>query len=66
MRFLCVSSFNDGARRLYERLGYQYIRELRDHLMPGASELLYRKFLDWSPCETGRADATSREETRRE
>lgn len=41
--FLCVSSFNDGARRLYERLGYDYIGELRDYLIPGASELLYRK-----------------------
>lgn len=41
--FLCVSSFNDGARRLYERLGYEYVGELRDYLISGASELLYRK-----------------------
>lgn len=41
--FLCVSSFNDDARRLYERLGYEYVGELRDYLIAGASELLYRK-----------------------
>ena len=41
--FLCVSSFNQDARRLYERLGYEYVGELRDYLVRGASELLYRK-----------------------
>ena len=41
--FLCVSAFNDGARRLYERLGYQYVGELADFLVVGESELLYRK-----------------------
>lgn len=41
--FLCVSSFNDGARRLYPRLGYEYVGELRDYLVRGHSELLYRK-----------------------
>ncbi len=41
--FLCVSSFNDGARRLYERLGYAYVGELADFLVAGHSELLYRK-----------------------
>ena len=41
--FLCVSSFNDRARTLYERLGYEYVGELRDFLISGASELLYRK-----------------------
>ena len=41
--FLCVSSFNHDARRLYERLGYEYVGELRDYLISGASELLYRK-----------------------
>jgi Predicted acetyltransferase len=41
--FLCVSSFNDDARRLYERLGYEHVGELRDYLIAGASELLYRK-----------------------
>ncbi len=41
--FLCVSSFNSGARRLYERLGYRYVGELSDYLVPGHSELLFRK-----------------------
>ena len=41
--FLCVSSFNPGARRLYERLGYQVIGELTDYLVQGHSELLLRK-----------------------
>ncbi|HKP50573.1 MAG TPA: GNAT family N-acetyltransferase [Gemmatimonadales bacterium] len=41
--FLCVSSFNPGARRLYERLGYQVIGELADYLVRGHSEILLRK-----------------------
>jgi ribosomal protein S18 acetylase RimI-like enzyme len=41
--FLCVSSFNSGARRLYERLGYRYVGELSDYIVDGHSELLYRK-----------------------
>ena len=41
--FLCVSSFNAGARRLYERLGYTYVGELTDYLVRGHSELLFRK-----------------------
>ena len=41
--FLCVSSFNSGARRLYERLGYRYVGELTDYLVRGHSELLFRK-----------------------
>ena len=41
--FLCVSSFNPKARRLYERLGYEPIGELRDYLVRGHSELLMRK-----------------------
>jgi [ribosomal protein S18]-alanine N-acetyltransferase len=41
--FLCVSSFNPAARRLYERLGYRLVGELADFLMPGHSELLFRK-----------------------
>jgi ribosomal-protein-alanine N-acetyltransferase len=41
--FLCVSSFNSGARRLYERLGYQYVGELTDYVVRGHSELLFRK-----------------------
>ena len=41
--FLCVSSFNAGAKRLYERLGYQFVGTLTDYLVEGHDELLYRK-----------------------
>ena len=41
--FLCVSSFNAAARRLYERQGYVLVGELRDYLVRGYSELLFRK-----------------------
>jgi ribosomal-protein-alanine N-acetyltransferase len=41
--FLCVSSFNPGARRLYERLGFILVGELADYLVAGHSELLMRK-----------------------
>jgi ribosomal protein S18 acetylase RimI-like enzyme len=41
--FLCVSSFNHDARRLYERLGYRMVGALPDYLVQGHSELLLRK-----------------------
>jgi len=41
--FLCVSSFNPRARQLYERLGYEFVGELKDYLIRGASEFLMRK-----------------------
>ncbi|MDH4196010.1 MAG: GNAT family N-acetyltransferase [Candidatus Aminicenantes bacterium] len=41
--FLCVSSFNPDARRLYERLGYEFVGELEDYIVRGHSELLFRK-----------------------
>lgn len=41
--FLCVSSFNPGARRLYERLGYEFVGTLTNYLIQGHDELLYRK-----------------------
>jgi len=41
--FLCVSSFNSGARRLYDRLGYHVVGELADFLVIGHSETLMRK-----------------------
>ncbi len=41
--FLCVSSFNPGARRLYERLRYGVVGELTDYLVKGHSEILMRK-----------------------
>ncbi|HEU4682213.1 MAG TPA: N-acetyltransferase [Gemmatimonadales bacterium] len=51
--FMCVSSFNHDARRLYERLGYQVAGELSDYIVRGHSEILLRKTLgplaSWSP-----------------
>lgn len=41
--FICVSDFNPGARRLYERLGYTLVGELTDYVVTGHSELLLRK-----------------------
>jgi ribosomal-protein-alanine N-acetyltransferase len=41
--FLCVSSFNPDARRLYERLGYEFIGELKNYVVRGHSEILLRK-----------------------
>jgi [ribosomal protein S18]-alanine N-acetyltransferase len=41
--FICVSSFNPAARRLYERLGYQLVGELPDYIVRGHSEILLRK-----------------------
>jgi [ribosomal protein S18]-alanine N-acetyltransferase len=41
--FMCVSSFNHDARRLYERLGYQVVGELKDYIVRGHSEILLRK-----------------------
>lgn len=41
--FLCVSSFNKGARRFYTRLGYRKAGLFRDFLVKGADEVLMRK-----------------------
>ena len=41
--FMCVSSFNHGARRLYQRLGYTIVGELPDYIVQGQSEILLRK-----------------------
>ncbi len=41
--FLCVSSFNTGARRLYERLGFELVGPLKNFIVEGHDELLYRK-----------------------
>jgi len=43
--FLCVSSFNVAARRLYERRGYSQVGELKDYVIAGASEILMHKRL---------------------
>jgi ribosomal-protein-alanine N-acetyltransferase len=41
--FMCVSSFNEGARRLYQRQGYTVVGELTDYIVEGHSEILLRK-----------------------
>ena len=41
--FMCVSSFNVGARRLYQRHGYEIVGELTDYIVKGHSEILLRK-----------------------
>jgi ribosomal protein S18 acetylase RimI-like enzyme len=41
--FMCVSSFNKDAQRLYRRLGYEIIGEMKDYIVPGHSEILLRK-----------------------
>jgi [ribosomal protein S18]-alanine N-acetyltransferase len=41
--FICVSSFNRKARKLYEKCGYQALCELRDYIIEGASEILMHK-----------------------
>jgi len=41
--FLCVSSFNIQARRLYERLGYEMVGRLPGFIVREHDELLLRK-----------------------
>jgi len=41
--FICVSSFNPGAKRLYEKFGYETIGEIKDYIVGGCSEILMRK-----------------------
>ena len=41
--FICVSSFNRRARKLYESAGFAVIGELKDYLVRGHSELVLRK-----------------------
>jgi len=43
--FICVSSFNHRARKLYEKCGYQAAGELKDYIIDGASEILMHKRL---------------------
>jgi len=43
--FLCVSSFNPGARRFYERHGFAAVGELTDYIIKGASETIMHKLL---------------------
>jgi len=41
--FICVSSFNPDARRLYERLGFEQVGTLRELIVTGHDELVLRK-----------------------
>ena len=41
--FMCVSSFNNEAAKLYRQLGYEKIGELKDFILEGYSEILLRK-----------------------
>jgi [ribosomal protein S18]-alanine N-acetyltransferase len=41
--FLCVSSFNRKARKLYLRLKYRQVGRLTDYVVRGHSEILMRK-----------------------
>jgi ribosomal protein S18 acetylase RimI-like enzyme len=41
--FMCVSSFNKKAQRLYRRLGYEKIGVLKNFIVSGHDEILLRK-----------------------
>lgn len=43
--FLCVSSFNLKAQKLYFKLGFEKIGVLSNHIVPGCDELILRKSL---------------------
>jgi [ribosomal protein S18]-alanine N-acetyltransferase len=41
--FICVSSFNEKAQRLYERLGYRKAGLFDNYVINGSDEILMRK-----------------------
>lgn len=41
--FICVSSFNSGAIRLYKEFGFKLVGELDNFVKDGFTELLFRK-----------------------
>ena len=41
--FMCVSTFNTNAARLYYKMGYEKVGELKDFIVKGKSEILLRK-----------------------
>lgn len=41
--FICVSSFNNGAIRLYKEFGFKLVGELDNFVKDGFTELLFRK-----------------------
>ena len=48
--FICASSFNPKAMKLYKELGYNVVGELKDYIIKGHSETLMRKSI--SPIST--------------
>jgi len=56
--FICVSSFNSGARALYQRLGYETVGVLRDFIVRGYDEQLLRKTIG-PLAEFNRRDSTT-------
>lgn len=47
--FIAVSSFNNGARKLYEELGYREVGEFENYIKDGHSEILMQKTLYEKP-----------------
>jgi ribosomal-protein-alanine N-acetyltransferase len=41
--FMCVSDFNPGAYKLYQKLGYEMVGRLENYLVQGSAEILLRK-----------------------
>jgi len=41
--FLLVTAANAGAQRFYERRGYRRVGTLPDYILPGVTEVVYRK-----------------------
>ncbi|MBS1771519.1 MAG: GNAT family N-acetyltransferase [Bacteroidetes bacterium] len=41
--FICVSSFNPEAHKLYTRMGFEYVGTLKDHFIRGYDEIILRK-----------------------
>lgn len=67
--FICVSSFNPGARRLYESLGFELVGTLREFVVSGHDEILLRKtrgswaaFREKIGLTSARADGADKEE----
>jgi ribosomal protein S18 acetylase RimI-like enzyme len=43
--FICVSSFNPGALKLYKQLGYEEVGVIKDYIIKGYDEIFLRKTL---------------------